>query len=312
MRSVVTVAVNYYAPAPPFEDEGRFARVARYAWGRDYHDIVLPRLRSLADALTHTFGGKKGRAACDHSPFLERAAAERAGLGFVGKNTCLLLPRKGSWFFLGEVLLDVELPSTEPAQQDHCGTCVECLVRCPTDAFVEPFVLDANRCISYLTIEHRSEIPTAIRKRMGAWIFGCDDCQDVCPFNRFAEPSPWPDLHADQGVGPRLDVVDVLSIRDDVRFGRRYGATPLARPKRRGLLRNAAIVARNIGAFSAVPVLEQCVQADAEPWVRGHALWALFGLDPVRARRLADAARRDSSAFVRTEAEAGLAEQAPL
>ena len=159
VRSVVTVAVNYYAPAPPFEAEARFGRVARYAWGQDYHDIVLPRLETLAAQLTRDLGGAKGRAACDHSPFLERAAAARAGLGFFGKNTCLLLPRRGSWYFLGEVLLDVEVAPTEGETQDHCGTCVECLVQCPTDAFVDPFVLDASRCISYLTIEHRGPIP---------------------------------------------------------------------------------------------------------------------------------------------------------
>ena len=156
----MTVAVDYRVAAPPFDAAGRFGRVARYAWGRDYHDVVIPRLRALGAALLDVVdGATRSAVACDHSPLLERAAAARAGLGFVGKNTCLLLPRRGSWVFLGEILLDAELDPTPPAPQDHCGTCVRCLDDCPTDAFPAPYVLDARRCISYLTIEHRGVVP---------------------------------------------------------------------------------------------------------------------------------------------------------
>nr|MDJ0522316.1 tRNA epoxyqueuosine(34) reductase QueG [Planctomycetota bacterium] len=276
-------------------------------WGRDYHDVMLPRLEALGRALVDALpGATRSRAACDHSPFLERAAAVRAGLGFFGKNTCLLLPRRGSWYFLGEVLLDVELPSTEPERTDHCGTCTDCLVACPTNAFPAPYVLDARRCISYLTIELKGAIPREHREALGPWIFGCDVCQDVCPFNRFETDAPWPELAPDQGVGPRLDLVEVLAIPDDDTFAQRFADTPLLRPRRRGLLRNAAVVARNVGATATVPTLERLVREDPEPLIRGHALWALAGLDDTAARRGAEHALGDDDPLVRTEAEAVL------
>ena len=278
VRSVVTVAVNHWNPAPPFEPEGRYGRVARYAWGRDYHDVVIPRLRELGARLEAALGPLKARAACDHSPILERGFAARAGLGFFGKNMCLLLPRKGSWYFLAELLLDQELEPTRTLEVDTCGTCTSCLPACPTDAFPEPFVLDANRCISYLTIEHKGSIPEPLRPKLGAWLFGCDACQDVCPFNRFETETLWPELEPDQGVGPRLDLADLLSIRDDQSFRDRFRGTPLLRTKRRGLLRNAAIVARNIAATAAIPALEHAAQHDPEPLIREHAAWALDGL----------------------------------
>jgi epoxyqueuosine reductase len=303
VRSLVSVAVNYWSAAPAFDADARFGRVARYAWGRDYHDVVIPRLEALGAALADRLGSAgRARVACDYSPLLERAAAARAGLGFFGKNTCLLLPRRGSWFFLGEILLDVDLPGTEPEATDHCGTCADCLGACPTDAFVEPFVLDARKCISYLTIEQRGAIPVGMRAAVGAWVFGCDDCQDVCPFNRFAEPTGWPELRPEAGVGPRLDLRATLALRDDDAFQSRFGGTPLLRARRGGLLRNAAVVARNVGAGGCVPVLSACAEDDPEPLVRGHALWALAGLDGAEARRVARRAAADEDPFVQAEA----------
>lgn len=304
VQSVVTVAVDHHVPAAPFEAEARYGRVARYAWGRDYHDVVIPRLRALAAALVDVVPcATHSSVACDHSPLLERAAAARAGLGFVGKNTCLLLPRRGSWVFLGEILLDAELEPTPPSPQDHCGTCTRCLDDCPTDTFPAPYVLDARRCVSYLTIEHRGVLPRDLRPRMGPWVFGCDVCQDVCPFNRFAPDDPWPELRPDAGAGPRLDLADLLALRDDDAFRARFAGTPLLRPKRRGLLRNAAVAAANVEATRAVPALVACVEDDAEPLVRGHALWALGRLDPSRARPLAERVRAaDPDPDVVTEA----------
>jgi len=304
VRSIVTVAVDYRVPAPDFAAEGRYGRIARYAWGRDYHDVVIPRLRALgADLLGAVDGATRTAVACDHSPILERAAAARAGLGFAGKNTCLLLPRRGSWVFLAEILIDAELEPTPPAQQDHCGTCVRCLDDCPTDAFPAPYVLDARRCISYLTIEHRGVLPRDLRPRLGAWVFGCDVCQDVCPFNRFAPAADWPELAPEAGAGTRLDLVEVLSIREDAAFRNRFAGSPLLRPKRLGLLRNAAVAAANIGATAAVPVLAACVEDDPEPLVRAHALWALGRLDPARGRALAERAlAHDADEDVQTEA----------
>jgi len=306
VRSVITVAVNYWTPAPPFEADRRYGRVARYAWGRDYHDVLIPRLKALGVALVERLpGASKARAASDYSPFLERAAAARAGLGFFGKNTCLLLPRRGSWFFLGELLLDVELPGTEPEGGNHCGTCTDCMPACPTDAFEAAYVLDARRCISYWTIEHPGFIPADLRDRLGAWVFGCDVCQDVCPFNRYAAPAPWPEFDSQHGVGARLDLAEILSIQDDASFRHRFAGTPLLRSKRSGLLRNAAIAARNVGALGTVPLLERLAREDPAPVVRGHALWALAGLDEGRARRLRDALiDGDPDAEVRAEARA--------
>ena len=279
VRSVVTVAVNHWNDAPPFAAEGRFGRVARYAWGLDYHDVVIPRLRELAAAIEAELGiPLRAKAACDHSPILERGFAARAGLGFFGKNTCLLIPRRGSYAFLGEILLDVELEPTPRLMADTCGTCTACLPACPTDAFPEAFVLDSRRCISYLTIEHKGAIPEALRPKIGPWIFGCDVCQEVCPFNRFASETSWPELRPESGVGPRLDLVEVLSLRSDEAFRARFRGTPLSRPKRRGILRNAAVVARNVGATDAIPALRIAAAEDAEPLIREHARWALAGL----------------------------------
>ena len=310
--SVVTVAVNHHAPAPAFAAEGRFGRVASYAWGRDYHLVMRPRLERLAAEVVRRLGRSvRARACVDEDPLLERAAAARAGLGFHGKNTNLLVPRRGSWFLLGELLLDVALEPTPPAAGASCGTCVRCLPACPTDAFVAPYELDAGRCISYLTTEHRGPIPRALRPAMGPWVFGCDVCQEVCPWNRFASETRWPELRPEAGVGPRLDLVATLRIATDDWFRAHFARTPLLRPKRRGLQRNAAIVARNVGATATVPLLLERIADEREPVVRGAALWALGGLDPARGRALADRLRTaDPDADVRAEAVA-LLEDAP-
>ena len=305
-RSVVTLAADHGWPAAPFQAEGRYGRVARYAWGRDYHDVLLPRLRALAADLSAAFGAK-AKVAADQSPLLERAIAARAGTGFVGKNTCLLLPRRGSWFFLGEVLLDVALPTTDAPAPGGCGACRLCLDACPTGALVDERRLDARRCVSYLTIESADAIPRALRGAMGAWVFGCDGCQDPCPFNKTPGTAPWPEFAPEAGVGPRLDLVATLAIDTDDAYEARFWGTPLRRPGRRGLLRNAAVVARNVGAAAAVHALEALARGDREPLLRSHALWALAGLDPARARRLADRARlADGDAGVLEEADAVL------
>lgn len=278
VKSVISVAVNYWHDAPPFEDDGRYGRVARYAWGRDYHDLVLPRLDALgAELVDRLPGAAKARSACDYSPFLERAAAVRSGLGFFGKNTCLLMPRKGSWFFLGELLLDVELPGTEPDGSDHCGTCTDCLGACPTDAFPAPFVLNANRCISYLTIEHRTAIPHELRESMGDWLFGCDVCQEVCPWNRK------PARHH-RSAGPRFESIDLRALFDlsEDEFRARFRRTPMWRPRRRGLLRNAAIVLGNQRKGESVDALSKGLN-DVEAIVRGASAWALGRIKSPRA-----------------------------
>jgi epoxyqueuosine reductase len=303
--SLITLAVDYYADAPVFDHEHRYGRVARYAWGLDYHDVVKPRLQALAGNIEH-IAARPIHARCfvDAVPLLERAAAARSGLGFFGKNTNLLQPRSGSWFFLSEILLDLELPADDHQVKVSCGSCHRCIDACPTEAFAGPYSLDSGRCISYLTIENNGAIPRELRTRLGDWIFGCDVCQDVCPFNRFASQTEWPEFHPDAGVGPRLDLVEVLSITTDDEFRARFRGTALTRPKRRGLVRNAAIVAANVQATSAVPSLVALVETDPEPLIRSHSLWALAQLDLSRAALTAERAiKTDPDPSVREEAE---------
>jgi epoxyqueuosine reductase len=219
----------------------------------------------------------------------------------------LILPRRGSWFLLGEILTDAELEPDPPVAESACGTCVRCAPACPTDAFPAPFVLDARRCISYWTIEHRGPIPRAMRASIGTWIFGCDVCQDVCPFNRFAEETKWPEFRPEAGCGPRLDVLEVLALADDTTFRARFGTSAIRYAGRGSLVRNAAIVATNLGTVSATPLLARRAREDADPIVRGHALAALAALDRAAGRAAAvRALASDGDAFVRAEAEAAL------
>jgi epoxyqueuosine reductase len=301
--SLITLTINYYATAPEFCHENRFGKVARYAWGLDYHDVVKPRLLKLV-AEIERIAGREIRSRCfvDAVPLLERAVAARAGIGFFGKNTNLIRPQGGSWFFLAEVLVDLDLPAEDREARVSCGSCRRCIDACPTNAFAASYVLDSRRCISYLTIEHKGAIPRELREGMGEWVFGCDVCQEICPFNRFSSDADWPELRPEAGVGPRLDLAEVLSIATDEEFRARFKGTPLTRPKRRGLLRNAAIVARNIGCEAAVPALIERVTRDPEPIIRSHALWALAHIDSRKAERLIERSLSDPDPQVREEA----------
>ncbi len=302
-RSLITLAINYFATGPAFEHEHRFGRVARYAWGLDYHDVVKPRLIELAVRIEN-IAGRKLHARCfvDAVPLLERAVAASAGVGFFGKNTNLLQPRQGSWFFLSEILVDLDLPADNNRIKVSCGSCTRCLNACPTDAFAGPYQLDSRKCISYLTIENKGEIPRELRSGIGEWVFGCDVCQDVCPFNRFASDTAWPELRGEAGAGSRLDLTELLSIATDAEFRARFRGTALLRPRRRGLLRNAAVVAANIGAIRTVPALVERIESDSEPLIRSHALWALAQLDPNRVLSLIERCLSDPSPQVRDEA----------
>ena len=315
-RSVLTFAVSYFqGPIPP-KPTPRHGRVARYAWGEDYHDLLPARLSALLNALqTEANMPLNGVVAVDTKPLLERTFAAAAGLGFIGKNTMTILPRTrhqfhvGSWVFLAEILVDRPLHASiaPPAERRGCGGCTRCLTACPTDAFEGPYVLRANRCISYLTIENKGPIPRDLRRAIGDWVFGCDVCQDVCPFNARARDLRWPEFRAERGVGPWISLRDLLSLRDNGDVRRRFGGTPLTRPRRRGLVRNACVVAGNSGDTGLVPPLNDLL-TDAEPLVRGHALWALAQLmERADARCAAESLTRDPDAFVREEAAAVLA-----
>jgi epoxyqueuosine reductase len=250
---------------------GSPGRVASYAQGPDYHRYVWDRINALAAWLEAEVPGCKTEAVADTAPLLERDFARRAGLGWVGKNTMLINPRRGSYFFLAAVLTDVELKPDEPFAGSHCGTCTACLQACPTQAFPEPGLLDARRCISYLTIELRSPVPVELREPMGNWLYGCDVCQDVCPWNQ--KDSPGPIGFPRNPAMERLDPVELLGLDADA-FRERFKKTSLWRNRRAGLLRNAAIVLGNVGDARALPALERALN-DPEELVRDAAAWAI-------------------------------------
>jgi epoxyqueuosine reductase len=270
-RSVVAVAM-LYAPAERSESTG--GRIARYAGGRDYHDVMRPRLNSLARFIEAAAGrDTQSRAAVDTSAVLERDLAAAAGLGWIGKNTNLIDPDLGSYFFIGIVLTTAELES-DVAQPDRCGTCRACLDACPTQAFVGAYTLDARRCISYLTIEHRGSVDAELRPGIGDWLFGCDVCQEVCPWNRKAPPARDPALTP--GEPPSAAMLLGL---DEEKFRARFRGSALSRAKRSGLRRNAAIVLGNSGDQSARHDLVGAAH-DPDPVVAAAAAWALEKLQP--------------------------------
>lgn len=249
------------------------AYISRYALGRDYHKLMRRRLQQLADRIQNLIGPFGYRAFVDSAPVMERALASRSGLGWIGKNTMLINRKAGSYFFLGELYTDLPLPLDTPQQTEHCGKCTACLERCPTDAFVGPHLLDARRCISYLTIELKGAIPEALRAPMGNRVFGCDDCQLVCPWNRFAKPT------AETDFSPRhqLDQADLVELFswDEATFLQRTEGSPIRRIGHERWLRNLAVGLGN--ATSTIPVIEALKQRRAHPsdLVREHVLWAL-------------------------------------
>ncbi len=280
-RSIVMLALNYRSVEPAASQSGR-GRVSRYAWGRDYHELARQRLDVLCDVIRDRAPHSLVRAVVDTAPMLEREFAALAGLGWIGKNTLLLNKTAGSWFFLCALLTDAELDYDSPQTTDHCGTCRACLEACPTDAFVDAYVLDARKCISYLTIEHRSAIPRTLRDGIGDWLFGCDVCQEVCPWNHRAplatEEQFWP------SHGTSLGLTELLAL-DEAQFRDRFRHTPLWRAKRRGVLRNAAIVLGNQRPNEAIEPLAKALEDD-EPLVRGAAAWALGQYRQERARSI--------------------------
>jgi epoxyqueuosine reductase len=337
VRSIVMLALPYRTaePAPIAAGQGR---VARYAWGAaDYHDVIRERLHELADYLHELAPGAATRGVVDTAPLNEREFAQLAGLGWVGKNTLLLNKHAGSYFFLAALLTDQELEYDAPHAADHCGTCTACLDACPTAAFPQPYVLDASRCISYLTIELRDAIPAELRAGVGDWLFGCDVCQEVCPWNRpgtcslplppgegwgegesvYQEP-PHPALSRRERVSmatlrdfaplPSMNPVELAELFDltDDDFRRRFRHTPLWRPHRRGLLRNAAIVLGNQRDPAALSALARGCNDD-EAIVRGACAWALGQIGGDRAWRLLVERRAvESDATVEAEIVAAL------
>lgn len=304
-RTVVTLAYPY-RPPPPAAGDWRAelrGRIAAYALDADYHDVLGEKLARLERFLAGAFPGCRTRRYVDTGAVLEREWAVRGGLGWFGKNTMLLSTRQGSWFFLAELVTDLAL-TPDPPTAAHCGRCTACVDACPTDALRDGLVLEAPRCIAYLTIEHRGPLPRALRPALGEWIFGCDVCQDVCPWN---EPPPRDDMRAGW-QHPSLTAILAL---DAAGFRARYGHTPVSRAKRRGLLRNAAVALGNSGNPAAVPALVGAL-SDPEPLVRRHAAWALGVLGGAPARRALERIRaRDPEVAVNREIEEALEGVAP-
>jgi epoxyqueuosine reductase len=268
-RSVVTLLLNY-GPGRAVGEPG--GRVARYARGRDYHRVMRAKLVRLAQWLEERTGAA-ARTCVDTGPVLERAWAERSGLGWIGKNANLLTRGLGSWVLLGEVLTTARIAADPGPHADLCGSCTACLDGCPTGAIVEPGVVDSNACISYWTIEHRGPIPAGRREAIADLIFGCDVCQEVCPWNRsFARPTEDPALGLRQDL-EALDPERILAL-DEGQFRARFSGTALMRAKWEGLRRNACIVLGNLGRREALPALERAL-GDPDEVVRSHAAWAI-------------------------------------
>ncbi|MEY4667518.1 MAG: hypothetical protein RL518_217 [Pseudomonadota bacterium] len=314
VRTVVVVAV-FYEQAPRSPLQPGYGRIARYAWGRDYHKVLRRRLEMLLELVQAQVGDPiEYRVFADSVPLLERALARRSGLGFIGKNTMAIIPKQGSFFFLGELLwnLNVESPPEPVRSPASCRACTQCLSHCPTGAFVQERVLDAGRCISYLTIEKRNALSYQEREWLGEWLFGCDICQEVCPFNivpiKKSRGPQVPELGREAGIGPSVSLAQVLRMRTDEEYRAVFQGTALMRAKREGLARNAAVVAANTHAEDLFPLLGEVARYDPSPIVRQHSLWAAAVMASrmgegaiATARGLLDASSRDAAEGVQEE-----------
>jgi epoxyqueuosine reductase len=301
-RSVLILGMRYLAPTPePKTEKVLRGRIASYAWGEDYHTILAERLKHLVTFIESQVGHHvPNRWYTDTGPLLERELAQRAGLGWIGKNTCLINPQQGSYFFLAEILLGIELEPDQPFTPDRCGKCTRCRDACPTSCILPDRTIDARRCISYLTIELKGAIPPELRPQMGSWIFGCDVCQQACPWNHFASQKVDPAFESQMTLpGPNL--ADELRLSEG-EFNAKYRLSPLKRTKRSGYLRNMAVALGNLHNQEAVPPLKQVMMLEPEPLVRAHAAWALGQSDSAIARVvLENADKIEKDLMVRSE-----------
>jgi epoxyqueuosine reductase len=274
-QSIAFVGINYYQ-----QTSGRYGssegRIARYAWGRDYHRVLGKRLKRVAKKLSELFPEDSFKPGTDSTPLAERFYAERAGIGFTGRNTLLISGQYGSWFLIGEIISTRHFPPSRPAEDRHgaCPTgCRKCIDVCPTGALRGPHEIDASRCISYLTIEYKGSIPEELRPKMGNWLFGCDLCQEVCPLNVRAQITDVSDFR-EVRAGETQELEEIMQIRTEEEYRRRYAGTPLMRAKRTGLVRNACIVAANNGEKALLPLLRSLAE-DEDEIIREHAQWAV-------------------------------------
>ncbi|CAA9562474.1 MAG: Epoxyqueuosine reductase [uncultured Thermomicrobiales bacterium] len=308
-RSILAVGVAYRVPDAGKPDDGvPRGRISRYARGADYHGLLKERMRALHARIEAEVGRPvEARFLVDTARIVDRAVAARAGLGWYGKHSCLIVPGHGSWVLLGELVLDLELEPDAPLERD-CGRCVICLDKCPTGAIVGPYTVDAPRCLSFQTIEQRGAIPREIRPLLGDWVYGCDVCQEVCPYTGAAK-EPADPAFAPRSLANAYPSLAWLLRMGEAEFRETYRGTPVLRAKRRGLARNAAVALGNVGMEADVPVLAEALAGHDEPLVRGHAAWALGRLGGREARPALERARRlDPDEGVRVEAEVALGE----
>lgn len=308
-RSIVALALPYFVgdvPASGAKSGEPHGLVSRYAWGRDYHNVLRKKLKRLVAFLEAKHAS--ARFFADTGPILDRAAAYRAGVGWYGKSTMILTETEGTWVFLAEVITDLELEYSTPLKKS-CGSCTRCIDACPTAAIVAPYQVDARRCISYLTIENRGGIPRELRPLMGTRVFGCDICQDVCPVNRYPTAGADEDFLPRPGVGPTLPLIPLLDLTEE-EFRERFQGTPLMRAKREGLRRNAVVALGNAGDAAAIPALRHVLLDQEESaMLRGHAAWALGRFRVSAAKKaLREAAVQRLPNDVRAEVESALAE----
>ena len=306
-RSIISLALPYYVgkhPTDTSHSRGPSGIVSRYAWGRDYHNVLRKKLKKLVSFLESKHA--TARFFADTGPILDRAAAFRAGVGWYGKSTMILTEEQGTWVFLAEVITDLRLEYTKPLKK-NCGSCTRCIDACPTGAIVAPYQVDARRCISYLTIENRGGIPRHLRSQMGTRVFGCDICQDVCPVNRYPTADADDDFLPRPGVGPSIPLLPLLEITDE-EFKDRFQGTPLMRAKRLGLRRNAIVALGNAGDPAAIPALCRVLIDDREPaMLREHAAWALGCFSELAAKEaLRHALEQSLPPEVRAEVEDAL------
>jgi epoxyqueuosine reductase len=316
-KSILILGMDHTIPSPSHKMPGKDAsqdhtlrgRIASYAWGEDYHNIIPLRLQELVEFIEARVGEPvPNRWYTDTGPILERDLAQRAGLGWIGKNTCLINPAQGSFFLLAELFLGIDLEPDPPFTADRCGSCTRCLEACPTSCILPDRTIDASLCISYLTIELKGEIPIELRPQIDNWIFGCDICQQVCPWNqRFADTNREKGLPGNAQFGyPEL--IDQLSLSPQ-EFNREFKGSPIKRAKRRGYLRNVAVVLGNLKRTDAVPSLIKSLKDETEPLVRGHAAWALGQIgDDLAREALRGAAFDEKDPYVLREIHAALGE----
>lgn len=288
-KSLISLAIPYSSGNGATLPEQGYGRIAKYAWGKDYHPVIRNRLNSLVKHLkteNTVPETSKFRAITDSFPILERAFAEQAHLGFIGKNTMLIKPRVGSYFFLAELITDLEIEianKEDPITNQNCGSCTRCINHCPTGALDTPYQLDARRCISYLTIEKRGIFSEWEKRAIGDWIFGCDICQEVCPFNHRSEKglsqiSVINEFTPEQGIGGFLLIDEILKLKTNNQFNKLFKGTPLLRTKREGLIRNALCVAVNQNYIKAAELTKSLALSDENPVIRSTAVWAFCEL----------------------------------